>query len=468
MIRTSVTLSNEAAGVWQKYQIEHKVRKDDALELILREYGGLPVIIPEPGPKPTPTPTPDPTPNPNPSPTPNPTPDPTPTPTKYSVEISQCSQVIVVRAGLKELARTPVNSDAYSVFKVAIDAVPNGGSLGIGAGTYELSAPYAFPLNPDGSNIFYTCMPIVDKTMHIYGAGTEKTILRLAKWQRSSSKHVAMVIIRGKSAMSPGYSSFTLTGITFDGNKQYQYLSTPWDGEALVLVGSTRSGGKYPNLEFINSFGGGIYLGNNGSGFGSNEVVQNVIARNCVAEGIMLDTNHNSQVNNCSAYGCGEGLHLHGNDDWRSRPADKVTVTNFKTDSQVTVWQVNDFTLNNVNMDCSNSSIKSYGFVVRDGKGKIISSILKNNKNRADSTGGATYIYENANVILDNCKLDGYYGIHAIGKSYVEANTCTIVASAGCFCTTDPSPVQSTIVAKNCSCSGLKLAMQNGSTFIEL
>lgn len=51
-------------------------------------------------------------------------------------------------------------------------------------GLYELPALYPVALNADWSNIFYCCIPILDKSMHIHGAGQGKTVLKLAAWQQ--------------------------------------------------------------------------------------------------------------------------------------------------------------------------------------------------------------------------------------------------------------------------------------------
>ncbi|MDD3984035.1 MAG: right-handed parallel beta-helix repeat-containing protein [Candidatus Omnitrophica bacterium] len=274
------------------------------------------------------------------------------------------------------------------------------------------------------------------------------------------------MLVRGKRGFDLGYSSFSIRGVTFEGDRARQSAEAPYDGEALLLVGSQRSNGVFENLMFQNSHGAGMYLGNNGSGPGTNEVVRNVIARNCAAEGIMLDTNKNSSVSDCQAYGCRVGLFLNGNDDWRTRGIDNVTATRFKTDSQITCWQVNDFALSQIEMDCSKAT-SSYGFVVRDGNGSIKNSILKSDPTKASSYGGATYITEKARVLLEDCQIEGNMGIHAVGKSYAEAKDCNITAPGGCFCTTDPNPVQSTIIAQGCSCSGQKTALQSGSKFEE-
>ena len=385
-----------------------------------------------------------------------------------NVEIYQSGSLTIAKAGGKQIAACQIKGNARALFKAAIDAVPNGGSLNIGKGRYVFSAPYALPLNPDGSNIFYCGIPIIDKGMHISGAGVGQTILQLAPGQRREGRHVAMMLVRGKRGFDLGYSSFSLRGVTFEGDRARQSAAEPHDGEALLLVGSQRSNGVFENLMFQNSHGAGMYLGNNGSGPGTNEVVRNVIARNCAAEGIMLDTNRNSQVIDCQAWNCRVGLFLNGNDDWQTRGSDNVTATRFKTDSQITCWQVNDFALSEINMDCTGSPT-SRGLVVRDGNGVVKNSILKTDTTKIDARSGpgGTYFYESARVILENCDLSGYFGVHAIGKSYAEVKGCRISAPGGCFCTKDPNPVQSTIIAQGCSCSGQKTALQFGSTFEE-
>ena len=157
-------------------------------------------------------------------------------------------------------------------------------------------------------------------------------------------------------------------------------------------MGSERKNGLYYQLNLKNSWGSGIYLGNNGAGdSGTNEIVSQVVAQNCGAEGIILDTCHNSTVIDCAAWQCREGLVLYGNDDYKARSPDNVSASRFRTDSQVTVWQVNDFTLSNIEMDCTDTT-GSYGLMIRDGTGTVKYSVLVSSKTREDSTGGATYI----------------------------------------------------------------------------
>lgn len=386
----------------------------------------------------------------------------------YDVSIYTENDYIIAKTSSRQLGKVSVGSDAVDLFKKAIDAVPDGGSLYIDSGKYLLSAKHKFALNPDGSNIFYTCLPVLDKSMYIYGAGEDKTILQMMPGQRSPDRHVAMMLIRATKAYDLGYKDFEVAYLTLDGNRAAQTDGQPHDGEGLILVGSLRTNGNYHDLKFINSWGSGIYLGNNGSGSGTDEIVSNIYSENCGAEAIILDTCHNSQVRDSESWNCREGLVLYGNDDFRERTKDGITASNIRTDSQVTVWQVNDFIIENLNMDCTKTT-GSYGFMVRDGTGTIKDSTLKSNKNRHDSTGGATYLIEQAHVTFDNCIVEGYYGIHAIGQSYAEVTNCKLVTTGGCYVTVDPfNPVSSTIKVSNSECSGKKSDIQAGSNLIEI
>lgn len=399
---------------------------------------------------------------------PEPEAEPAPEPeSSYDVRIYQQDNFIITEAAGEPIAALPISSDAADLFKAAINATPDGGSLHIGAGYYNLSAPYPFALNPDGSNIFYSAIQVLDKDMHISGDGASKTVLHLLPGQRSPSRHVAMMLIRGTRGYDPGYESFTVQDLTLDGNRAEQIDGQPHDGEGLILVGSERTNGLYYRLGLENSWGSGIYLGNNGAGdSGTNEIVSQVVAQNCGAEGIILDTCHNSTIMYCGAWRCREGFVLYGNDDWKTRSPDNVSIDFCSTDSQVTVWQVNDFTISDLFMNCTNIT-GSYGLMIRDGTGTVKYSVLVSSKTREDSTGGATYIIECSKVVFEDCLLEGYFGIHAIGQSYVEARNCKITAPGGCFCTTDLAPVQSTIIAEGCTWAGTKTAMQTGATFLE-
>ena len=459
MIRVTIPLSESSRDILAVYKKSRGIKNtNDVVEAFIQEHGKD--LAPSPTPTPTPVPTPEPVPIPEPEPKPAPA-------TKYSVEITQDGKNVIARAGTKQLAAIPLRADAAALFKTAMEAVPEGGTLWIGEGIYDLSAPYSFGLDPDGSNIFYSSIQILDrKKFHILGAGEDLVTLRLMPWQRSPSRPVAMILVRGTGPMNPGYSDFSIEGLTIDGNSRYQRLSEkPKDGEALILVGSKRKNGRY-RVRLINSSGAGLYLGNNGSDSGSNELVQGTVARNCIAAGIMLDTCKNSQVLDCEAYLCREGVYLHGNDDWQDRGMDNLLIKNCKTDSQVNCWYVTGFALEDLEMDCSKAT-SSYCLNCRDARGTVRKSVLKSDVAKQDSRGGATYLYGVSDILLEDCQLEGWFGVHVIGEAKATVRRCKITAPGGCFCTTDPDPVQSTIIAEACTCSGKKTALQAGSTFEE-
>ena len=68
-----------------------------------------------------------------------------------------------------------------AVNNIIVDNVPEGGTLWIGEGIYDLSAPYSFGLDPNGGNIFYSSIQILDrKKFHILGAGEDQALANLA------------------------------------------------------------------------------------------------------------------------------------------------------------------------------------------------------------------------------------------------------------------------------------------------
>ena len=471
MIRVTIPLSDSSRDILAMYKKIRKIKNtNDVVEAFVQEHGKD--LAPSPTPTPTPVPTPEPVPDPIPIPTPVPVPVPEPEPepkpaTKYDVEISQESGLVMARSGTKILATSPISSDSYQVFKKAIDSVPANGTFGIGPGLYNVSAPYQFMLDPGGKNPFWVALPVVDKgNMRVFGAGADKTIIRLQANQRNPSRHVIMMLVRATAPTSLGHSAFEISGITFDGNRTGQNDKDPYDGEGLLTFGSIRSNTKVHDLKFINSWASGGYLGNNGSGPGDNEQVWNIYCQNCGAEGVILDTCSNSRLADSESWNCREGFCLHGNTNWKSRKADNVVAFNLRTDSQFTVRQVNDFTIDSLVMDCTKAT-KSYGLAVISARGKIANSNLKSDKNKGNSLGGATYFTGESDATIEDSTIEGFFGVHAIGCARAVAKRCNITAPGGCFCTTDPEPVASTIIAEGCTCTGKKTALQAGSTFSE-
>ena len=132
------------------------------------------------------------------------------------------------------------------------------------------------------------------------------------------------------------------------------------------------------------------------------------------------------------------------------------------------VWQVNDFKISSLEMDCSKAA-GSYGLVVRDGYGQVVDSKLKSDKKKASAYGSATYIYRGAVVSLVGCDISGYWGIRAIEKARVRVTNCAISASGACFAMVDQNaPMEASITAEGCKTSGKKVELQEGATFEEL
>jgi len=275
-----------------------------------------------------------------------------------------------------------------------------------------------------------------------------------------------MMLVRATAPTSLGNSDFEISGITFDGNRAQQNDKDPYDGEALLTFGSIRSGTKVHDLKLVNSWASGAYLGNNGSGPGDNEQVWNIFCQNCGAEGIILDTCSNSRLADSESWNCREGFCLHGNTNWKSRKADKVVAVNLRTDSQFTVRQVNDFTIDNLNMDCTKAA-RSYGLVITNAYGKVTKSFLKSDKNKPNAYGSPLYGAGEAIASIEDCSLEGFYGVRAVGNSHLIAIRCNIIAPGGCFATVDPDPVSSVIEAKQCNWSGKKSDLKDGSRLVE-
>lgn len=336
-----------------------------------------------------------------------------------TVKVRIDGQEIVALAGDREIAR---GQDASAIITAAIQAAPDKGDVLISAGLYELSADTLFYLDPGEKNPFWTCIPILEgKNVHIRGEGPGKTILRLKPKQHGPGHPVAMILARATSPFDPGYSEFSISDMTLEGNRSKQ---TAWlkDGAALILVGSERECGRYERLEFRNSYGSGLYLGNNGGGSGDLEIVSECVAVNCAAEGIILDTCQHSRVDDCYFEKCGTGLCLHGNSDNQTRPFDVLNVAHIRTkDAPITIWDVNDVTLHDVQMDASGCS-KAYGLLVRSStQVKISNSFFKSSRRKANSYGGASYISTGdgpCDVTFKNCFLDGYYALHLVGEAH--------------------------------------------------
>lgn len=371
----------------------------------------------------------------------------------YSAIISLEGDTIIARDVENNVISSGVaGTDDSRVLSEGINFVPNEGNVLISAGVYNLTADTMFYLDADSQNPFWVCIPIIGgKNIHIFGAGMGPTVLRLMPNQFDVDHPVAMILIRSEG-LEPGFTSFTMANMTLDGNRNEQ---AQWykDGASLILTGSTRSGGRYYNLELKDSFGSGLYLGNNGGGSESHSSITNIVARNCSLEGILLDTAHETIVSDCVFENCKTGLTVHGNNDYQTREKDHIVVRDISfIASPLTIWCINDLAMSNVNMDCT-ESLNAYGLLIHSSIGvNIKDSFFKSDRKKASSYGGASYIDAGIDgptaARLDNCILDGFYALHALGSASVTLNGGALNASYACAYIRgiDPSTAIATLI----------------------
>lgn len=348
------------------------------------------------------------------------------------------TETIAVADGV-EISR---DDEAEKVITAAVLAAPDDGTVLIAAGTYELAASTLFYLDPGEQNPFHCCIPTYGKNVRLVGEGPTNTVLRLADEQHYEDHPVAMILARAESVMDPGYTSFSVRNMTLDGNRAEQ---TEWDkdGAALILTGSTREGGIFRDLVLRNSYGSGLYLGNNGSGPEEGAQVSNLVVRNCAAHGIILDTARQCYVGDCLIEDCDvTGLYLNGDETTvDSRGNDNLKIRRVQTiNASITMYCVNGVDMAGVTMDTVDC-LTSYGLAIRSSQGVYVAnSKFTADKAKTNSYGGATYIEGGtdgpADVMLENCVLIGYYGLHGLGgeaTSIIMAGGAIDAAHAGIY-----------------------------------
>lgn len=372
----------------------------------------------------------------------------------YSATVSIDGLSIIALDGDSNVISSGVaGTDDSRVITEAISSVPNEGNVFISAGVYSLIADTLFYLDGESDNPFWVCIPILgDKNVHIYGAGVGATVLKLKPNQFYLDHPVAMILCRAIGPVKPGFTAFTFANMTIDGNRadQGQWYK---DGASLILTGSIRSGGKYFNLELRESFGSGLYLGNNGGGSESDSSITNIIARNCSLEGILLDTVHDTIISDCVFENCKTGLTVHGNSDYQTREKDRIVAKDLSiVASSLTIWCINDLEMSNINMDCT-ASPNAYGLLIHSSIGvNIKDSFFKSDRKKPNSYGGASYIDADIDgptaARLDNCILDGFYALHALGSATVTLHGGALNASYACAYLRgiDPSTATATLI----------------------
>lgn len=182
-------------------------------------------------------------------------------------------------------------TNASSVIQGAIDSVFTGAIVFM-PGTYDLVAWQTtwLPYGERAALQVKNCSGV-----SLIGSGLESTIFRMADDQNKVG-HLAIMLDLLNA------DRFKVSGITFDGNRDNQELKYV-DGNGLILSGGIRTNCVYENLEIKNSFGSGIYLGNNRGLIAPRSteefaLVQNIRFLNNYAQDLCCDNTNNTIYNN--------------------------------------------------------------------------------------------------------------------------------------------------------------------------
>lgn len=326
--------------------------------------------------------------------------------------------------------------DATEIIQIAIDATPNNGVLYIGPGKYsEIVADIEFVLN--ASQTVYTAFLITDaKNIRICGAGVDTTTLELAAGQHAIGHPAIMFLNRQQGEIDNGYTSFEISDMTLDGNRVGQ-ADWDFDGAALILTGSVRSGGKYHDLKLQNYIYG-LYSGNNGSGPEDNLFIDRVVCENMYRDGIQVDTVKDSIITNVVAKFCNNGLNVNGNTDYLTRPKDGVIVNNvICIDSSFAVWRMNDATISNVTMNIENG-IGLYGLSIRDSQNVRFSNskFIGSDVASGGKLGKATYItvLDGPTIVeFSDCYFSAYNALQLVYGATAKFANCTFRGTNACI-----------------------------------
>lgn len=309
----------------------------------------------------------------------------------------------------------------------AVDACPHNGKVFVGPGLYILEADKLFYLNGSSpetaDNPFYYAVGVLDgKNIEFSGAGVGSTILKMAAGQHYEGHHAVMIMNRAHW-WENGATMFVVSDMTIDGNRDEQ-AEWHYDGPGLILTGSLASNFRFQRLWLKDSFGYGIYCGNNGSGPINGLVINDIRATNCYKTAIMTDTVCGLLVNNCIIEDSDCGLQCVGNQpDYLTRPRDAIVISDvICRRAGITLWTVNDVTMNGVYMDCTGAP-SQHGLLIHSAIGVMVSaSKFINNTNYKYSTfiDANTYMEDGpCQVFFNNCNFEGSYAFRILGDSEV-------------------------------------------------
>jgi hypothetical protein len=350
----------------------------------------------------------------------------------YSVEVFQLNGEIIARKADGTILYS--GNSATAAFDEAVDGCPDDGKIFIGPGTYELVADKQFYLtgtieNP--SDLFYYCIGIMEgKRAHLEGAGRGVTILKLANNQHYADHHCVMILNRTTGPIADGHTGFSVRNMTLDGNRANQATEYK-DGASLILTGGIRKNEVYENLEFRNSYGYGVYPGNNGSGPVDNLIIDNIIASNCYKSAICIDTAKNAVITNCVISNSSSGLEILGNTDYASRTNDNIAVSDVVCyRAGITIWCINGLVMTNCTMDISGATVHSYGVQVHCSHNIEVFNcrFIASGTQYVSYMDGGQYRYDGTykNVNFRSCTFKGLYALKAFGTAKINAYDCTL------------------------------------------
>lgn len=333
-----------------------------------------------------------------------------------------------------------LGTDDTDCFDTAVTACPHNGKLYVGPGTFTLEANKIFYLNggDEGSaaNPFYYAIGILDgKNIDFCGAGVGSTILKMADGQHYEDHHAVMILNRAHW-WGYGATMFVVSDMTLDGNKDNQ-AEWYYDGAGLILTGSIASNFRFQRLWIKNSFGYGIYCGNNGSGPVAGLVFNDIRATNCYKSAITTDTVCGLLINNCLIEDSNAGIECVGNQpDYLTRPRDAIVISDvICRRAGIILWTVNDVTMNGVYMDCTDAPLQC-GLLIHSAIRVVISaSKFINNTDYKYSTfiDANTYMDDGpCQVFFNDCNFEGSYAFRILGEAEVIMHDGQIQGQRSC------------------------------------
>jgi hypothetical protein len=331
--------------------------------------------------------------------------------------------------------------DDTTCLQAGIDACPQNGKMFICPGTFTLEANTLFYLNGSApeyaDNPFYVALGVFDgKNIELCGSGVGSTILKMAAGQHYSGHHAVMIMNRAHW-WGDGATMFVVSDMTIDGNRDEQ-AEWYYDGPGLILTGSLASNFRFQRLWLKDSFGYGIYCGNNGSGPINGLVINDIRATNCYKTAIMTDTVCGLLINNCIIEDSDSGLQCVGNQpDYLTRPRDAIVISDvICRRAGITLWTVNDVTMNGCYMDCTGAPLQ-YGLLLHSCiRVNISGSRFVNNTNYKYSTfiDANTYMEDGpCEVFLNNCDFEGSYAFRILGEAVCNVHNGRIQGYRTCI-----------------------------------